>query len=48
MKQLAELDRSYPELSPALQHILSNNSLVVPLEFNLHWLKHLSIACSKN
>lgn len=48
MKQVAELDHSYPELFPALEDILSSNSLVVPLEFKLPWLKHLSIACSKN
>lgn len=48
LKQVAELDHSYPEWFPALQGILSNNSLVVPLELNLHWIKHLCIACSKN
>lgn len=48
VKQVTELDHSYPKWFPALQAILSNNSLVVPLKFNLHWIKHLSIACSKN
>lgn len=47
VKQVAELDHSYPEWIPALQGILRNNSLVVPLKFNLQGIKHWHIPCNK-